>query len=111
MLNKTHKVILFSLLFLGFFLCSCENKKPKTEFKRYDLSGHTQGTTFNIVYVDSTNKLALIKHKVDSILKAIDNSVSTYNENSLVSKLNQSDSCFLIDNHILSLFLLSDEIK
>ena len=111
MLNKTHKIILFPLLFLGFFLCSCENKKPKNEFKRYDLSGHTQGTTFNIVYVDSTNKLPLIKHKVDSILKAIDNSVSTYNANSLVSKLNKSDSCFLIDNHILSLFLLSDEIN
>ena len=47
----------------------------------------------------------------ESILKDIDNSLSTYNPDSKISKFNNSDSCFLIDNHILNLFLLSDEVN
>lgn len=84
---------------------------PVEKYQRYNLTGYTQGTTFSIIYVDSTDRSAIIKRKVDSILTAIDNSLSTYNPNSIVSKLNKSDSCLLIDNHILSLFLTSNDVN
>jgi thiamine biosynthesis lipoprotein len=64
-----------------------------------------------VIYIDSTDRSKFIHIKVDSILKDIDNSLSTYNPNSKISKFNSSDSCCLIDNHILNLFLLSDEVN
>lgn len=36
--------------------------------------------------------------------------VSTYDQNSIISKFNNGDSCTLINNHVLDLFLKSDEI-
>lgn len=105
---------LYSLPFfflLGGWITSCSNPKEEVKFKRYDISGYTQGTTYNIIYVDTIDKTKLVQQKVDSILNAIDLSVSTYNKNSVLSKFNKSDSCLLIDDHILTLFLKSDEIN
>ncbi|MAW66195.1 MAG: hypothetical protein CMD18_08380 [Flavobacteriales bacterium] len=102
--------LLFSIVLLFFFGCN-ENKVIEEKYKRYELSGYTQGTTYQISYIDSSDRKKYISLKVDSILNDIDNSLSTYNPNSKISKFNSSDSCFLIDNHILNLFLLSDEIN
>lgn len=99
----------FSTLLL--FFVSCHNNPTEKKYKRYELSGYTQGTTYQISYIDSSDRRKYISQKVDSILNDIDNSLSTYNPNSKISKFNSSDSCFLIDNHILNLFLLSDEVN
>lgn len=97
---------------LSFFFFSCTNNNPtEKKYKRYELAGYTQGTTYQVSYIDSSNRREYINQKVDSILNDIDNSLSTYNPNSKISKFNTSDSCFLIDNHILNLFLLSDEVN
>jgi thiamine biosynthesis lipoprotein len=97
---------------LSFFFVSCTNNNPtEKKYKRYELAGYTQGTTYQVSYIDSSNRRDYISQKVDSILNDIDNSLSTYNPNSKISKFNTSDSCFLIDNHILNLFLLSDEVN
>ena len=88
------------------FCASCQNNTIEHKYKRYELSGYTQGTEYSVIYIDSTDRREFIQQKVDSILKEIDNSLSTYNPNSKISKFNKSDSCFLIDNHILNMFLL-----
>lgn len=93
------------------FCASCQNNTIEDQYKRYELSGYTQGTEYSVIYIDSTDRREFIQQKVDSILKEIDNSLSTYNPNSKISKFNKSDSCFLIDNHILNMFLLSDEVN
>tara|TARA_B100001778_G_scaffold59555_1_gene46264 strand:+ start:3857 stop:5131 length:1275 start_codon:yes stop_codon:yes gene_type:complete len=93
------------------FCASCQNNTIEHKYKRYELSGYTQGTEYSVIYIDSTDRKEFIQQKVDSILKEIDNSLSTYNPNSKISKFNKSDSCFLIDNHILNMFLLSDEVN
>ncbi len=93
------------------FCAGCKNNSIEAKYKRYELSGYTQGTTYQVIYIDSTNRSQFIHQKVDSILKDIDYSLSTYNPDSKISKFNNSDSCFLIDNHILNLFLLSDEVN
>ena len=98
------------LIALSFLFISCEEEKIE-KYRKYSFDGFTQGTTYSISYIDSTNKVQLIQQKVDSILNEIDNSVSTYNPNSRISHFNNSDSCCLIDNHILNLFLLCDEVN
>ena len=104
---------LIKLLIIGttFLFVSCQSNSDEDKYKRYEISGNTQGTTYNVIYIDSTHRSKFINQKIDSILNEIDNSLSTYNPNSKISKFNSSDSCFLIDNHILTLFLLSDEVN
>ncbi len=107
-------VIKLSSFFIGILasaiLFSCGEKVPD-KYKRFEITGYTQGTTYQVIYIDSIDRKNFISEQIDSILKEIDASVSTYNPNSKISKFNKSDSCFLIDNHILKLFQESDEIN
>ena len=99
-----------SLFILFSIIVSCSSSLEE-KYLRYEISGYTQGTTYKVTYIDSSDRSKFIHEKVDSILLEIDNSLSTYNPNSKLSKFNASDSCFLIDNHILNVFLLSDEVN
>lgn len=51
--------------------------------------GFAQGTTYHISYYDKENRF--LKKKIDSILQDFDNSVSTYNKNSVISKINRNE--------------------
>ena len=76
-----------SLLLL--FLNSCSQRD-----KYVILSGHAQGGTysvkFNVKGVDED--IETIRDSVDALLSAIDNSLSGYNRNSLLSRFNQGDT-------------------
>lgn len=74
--------MLFALLFL--FVSCTDNKEAHEEYIR--ISGFAQGTTYNVTYKDSLNRNFQIE--IDSMLRTIDNSVSTYKETSLISKFN-----------------------
>lgn len=102
---------LFALALITIGIIGCGNEKPVDPYSRFTLQGNTQGTTYTIHYIDSFSRPEFVQHKVDSILDVIDYSLSTYNPSSLVSKFNQSDTCFLIDEHLLYMFLLSEEIN
>ncbi|MFT6746022.1 MAG: thiamine biosynthesis lipoprotein [Glaciecola sp.] len=96
----------FIILFSGFI--SCQNGDGKTEVPISKITGKTQGTTYTIKYLDTLNRD--IQPQVDSILNSIDLAVSTYVSNSILSRFNDADSCSIINNHVLDLFLMSDEI-
>ncbi|MAZ58588.1 MAG: thiamine biosynthesis protein ApbE [Flavobacteriales bacterium] len=70
--------IIFLVLFL---FVSCQQN-----FKKYSLSGYTQGTTYSIKYNHASNLIT--KHSIDSLLSVIDQSMSSYIENSTVSSIN-----------------------
>ncbi len=95
------------LLALSVFIFSCGG--GDTELRIQEVKGEAQGTTYTIKYVDTLNRN--LKHEIDSILLAIDLSVSTYNSNSILSRFNQSDSCMVINEFVLDLFLMSDEVN
>ena len=52
--------------------------------------GHTQGTTYNINYISSNG--IDYHNDIDSILNAINQSLSTYMEKSIISKINRNES-------------------
>jgi len=84
-------LILFSILL---FSCGSE---PKNEILVSNY-GYTQGTTYSIRYM-SVNAVDY-QSDIDSVLHAVDLSMSTYMEGSLISKINrnesmQTDSLFL----------------
>ena len=89
-LNKISSLLkLFTFLLLATCI-SCQNNTVEQKYQRYELSGNTQGTTYQVIYIDSTDRTKLIHKEVDSILNSIDNSLSTYNPNSKISKFNNS---------------------
>jgi len=84
-------LILFSILL---FSCGTEQKNEEL-VSNY---GYTQGTTYSIRYMSAD--AADYQIAIDSVLYAVDLSMSTYMEESLISKINrnvsmQTDSLFL----------------
>ncbi|MDD3033707.1 MAG: FAD:protein FMN transferase [Bacteroidales bacterium] len=84
-------VVLLSFLLL---ISGCGNK---LEYKTID--GFTQGTTYHIVY--SINSPDSLNAVVDKVLAGIDNSLSVYNDSSIISRINRGedispDSLFVV---------------
>lgn len=97
------KKILGVLFLLGFYGCSNQNDTDTIE-----LNGFAQGTTYHIVYINS--KGDNFQRSIDSLLIEIDNSLSTYNKKSIISKFNQADSVLEVDKMFLDVFQKSKEI-
>lgn len=83
----------FFLVTLAAVLLTSCNKVPRT-----DINGLTQGSFYSVSYYDDRD----FSNEIDSILQAVDNSVSLWNENSTISRANRNDSVELdpifIDN-------------
>lgn len=88
----TSKIV--ALFFLSLLISGCAKK---LEYKTID--GFTQGTTYHIVY--STDSPDSLNGIVDKVLADIDNSLSVYNDSSIISRINrgediQPDSLFIV---------------
>ena len=91
------------LLLLFITVYSCTNNS----FKKTSISGYVYGTTYTIVYF-SDDELQL-KVQIDSLFDAIDMSMSTYNPNSLITRINNNEDIEL-DNHFKFVFNVSKNI-
>ena len=93
----------FFILFIAFiFSCS----KPAN---KKIISGYSFGTSFSIQF-EKNNDENIIKNKIDSLFKIVNNSFSTYISDSDISKINRGDSLLLVDDHFKKVFLKSYEI-
>ena len=91
------------LLFFFILFNSCVNNTDKQTILRGDI----YGTTYSIVYF---SKIDLqLKVKIDSIFNSIDMSMSTYNSNSLITKINNNKEV-LLDDHFKYVFNTSKKI-
>jgi thiamine biosynthesis lipoprotein len=100
--------LLFSLTALVIASCNAKMEKTSSEDFKHSIQGQAQGTTWSIVYYDLQERD--FKPQVDSILAAIDQSVSTYLEGSIIDQWNGSDSGAVIDDLFLELLLESWEV-
>ena len=82
-------------------LFSCSQKKTLNT----KLSGLVFGTSYSIVYNSTTN----YKKEIDSIFNTINASLSTYQNSSIISKLNNNDTV-IIDAHFTNVFKASKVI-
>lgn len=97
---------LFRLLVLiPVFLASCI-KDPGLTY--YTISGFTQGTTYTMTYAvkDSLN----LKYAVDSILHDFDLSLSSWEENSVLSRLNRNETDSA-DQKVQTTFSVAKEVN
>ncbi|EEK13856.1 ApbE family protein [Capnocytophaga gingivalis ATCC 33624] len=72
----------------------------------YYIKGEAQGTTYSITYIA---KAPVEKTAIDSILQVIDLSMSTYIDNSLISRINRGEN-LPIDPHFEKVFSASFDI-
>ena len=93
----------FLILFIAFiFSCS----KPAN---KKIISGYSFGTSFSIQFEKNKDE-NIIKKKIDSLFKIVNNSFSTYISDSDISKINRGDSLLVVDDHFKKVFLKSYEI-
>lgn len=85
-------VLVYSVL--SSLLCSTQ----QAQVKAYYLDGRAQGTTWHITYYSADELVK--KGSVDSILAAIDTSLSLYNPLSLIVKFNQSQRGVKADRYL-----------
>lgn len=97
------KQAFFLLLSIVLFFSIACNETP-LEVK---LQGFAQGTTYHITYIGNTKSL---QTQIDSLLHVINQSMSTYKANSLISKFNKSDSGLVVDYLFLHVFNKSKQI-
>jgi thiamine biosynthesis lipoprotein len=71
------------------FLVACQPQQT-TERNQVVFGGEAQGTTYTVKYIGE--EVESIPKQMDSLLKAIDASMSTYLESSTIVKLNKGDS-------------------
>lgn len=97
-----HNLLIASLVF-NFLSCG-------QEIGNYmEYTGLAQGTSFSIKH-DFKGDVAPLYKGIDSIFSAVDQSISTYLDNSVISSFNQSDSGVIIDEVFKSVFTLSEQI-
>jgi thiamine biosynthesis lipoprotein len=101
-----NKVLIIFLIF-GCFTSGCNQKKK--EFGR--ISGMAQGSTYSIVYENPVKFTPeKIKETVEKILHNFDLSLSTYNDSSIISKINCNKEV-LVDTFFTEVFNKSWEIS
>ncbi len=96
----TYMIVLF------FLLPACAKKNDSHLVK---FGGLTQGTTYQITYVDSAKTDYHLE--IDSILGVIDRSLSVYNPQSVISKINRNETGSADDLHFQEVFKRSMNIS
>lgn len=90
------------LIFL--LLSSCAKTEPKPQ----KLEGKVFGTTFHITYMhgDTMN----LEKSIDSLFQLVNNSLSTYQPTSDISKINQGDNTIYVDTYFNEVYEKSKRI-
>ncbi len=95
----------FVIVVISFFLLSCGEEQVKQEIK---VNGFAQGTTYHVSYVSMDG--IDYQRAIDSLLIEVDNSMSTYQNKSIISKFNQADSIMEVDQLFLDVLNISKKV-
>lgn len=91
------------LITYSYFSCQQEASSYIT------LTGQAQGTTFKITYKDSLRRD--FSMDVDSLFRHIDSSMSLWDPNSIISRVNRNDSLIEVDEHFQKVIHRSTDIS
>lgn len=104
LLNSKMKCVFVSLISFVLFL-RCSQVSNNT----FKISGEAQGTTYQITYLSNDN--SDYKTEIDSVLKDIDLSLSTYVPASIISRINKNDTSAIADDYFIEVFNKSKEVS
>jgi len=95
-----------SIVFVSFFLSLNFGLIAQEEPIR--LEGFAQGSTYHIVYFDKENRD--FQEDIEKILQDFDQSVSTYQPNSIISRINSNQKNVVLDKYFIACFNKAKEI-
>jgi thiamine biosynthesis lipoprotein len=98
------KTICFLLTIL---LQTTSCKSVKNEIIK--LEGNTQGTTYHITYLAPNG--TIYQKEIDSLLDVIDNSMSTWVPNSIISRINKNEENVVVDDYFRTVFTKAREVS
>lgn len=101
--NGKMKQLLFAIVAL-LFLSQCQNSAASF----ISVKGQTMGTFYSIKYQDSLRRD--FKDQIDSVLKDVNQSLSTYIPTSTISRFNQSKRAAPVDKRFRTVFAKSAEV-
>ncbi|RYG21512.1 MAG: FAD:protein FMN transferase [Chitinophagaceae bacterium] len=78
------------------------------ELQEFKINGYAQGTSYAITYYAEQEWVK--KENVDSILNVIDQSMSLYSPNSIITKFNESTAGTAVDFHVMEVYKRAREI-
>ena len=78
-------------------------------YQKMTINGQTQGTYYAVTYYDYEGRN--FRPAIDSILMAFDQSVSLWNPNSIITRVNSNDSTVVPDDWFTDLFHKSKEVS
>lgn len=93
------------LVLLTFSACQSPDERLLVKYQ-----GNAQGTTYHVSILVEKEDTS-IATAITQLLDSIDNSLSTYKENSLISRLNRNDSTAILDSMFIRVFNRSLEVS
>jgi thiamine biosynthesis lipoprotein len=99
--NKTIKKF-FLLFLLSWQVVLCDAQEP------IKIEGKAQGSTYHITYYDSLNRN--LQPEVEKILQDFDQSVSTYQSSSIISRINRNEKNVKVDKYFVACFNKAKEV-
>lgn len=107
-MTKLNRIL--ALLVLTTTLFSCNNAdKPQQDESEYVIRGEAQGTSYTIKY--RGKGVSDYQQSVDSIFQVIDQSLSTYVEQSTISKFNRQNELVTNDAHFIRMVFESKDLR
>ena len=94
------------LLMISLFILGCTLQKDQLQ----KIQGYALGTTYSISYTSNSLSPTLLNQKVDSIFQVINQSLSTYQSDSDISKINRGDSLLVVDSHFVTVYEKASEV-
>ena len=101
--RKLFSVCILAAISISLISCS---DAPQQEFS---INGPAFGTTYNIKYYSTEQVLS--GQAIDSVINAVNQSMSTYWEDSDISQINRGDSTIVTDQMFRDVFRLSQRIQ
>ncbi|MDB4297478.1 FAD:protein FMN transferase [Flavobacteriaceae bacterium] len=108
-MGLTKVKLMLRSIFLCFIACFVLSNCKNTEVSYQKIQGNTFGTTFHIVYKDSLSRD--FKSDFVSLFDGMNNSLSTYYPNSILSRFNSDSLSIAVDRPFKEVFLLSKKIN
>lgn len=100
------KVKFLTLFLGGLLLFSCDSEKKTPKYQEFEGIAGTVEYRVKYISTDTTS----LKSSVDSIVRVIDNSLSVYNEESILSKINKGYVPTKADEHFKKVYTAASEV-
>lgn len=97
----------YILILSIFFFISCNQENRPDEIT---IRGEAFGTTYAVKYYGSVEDAPTVQKHIDSVITVVNQSMSTYIEDSDISKINRGDSTIVVGEMFREVFTLSRKV-